>query len=380
MKNKIKKIISLSLLGTITASFCAFTANGAEIINQVTRADVNVDGVVDVLDIIELKDLLINKNVIRKIDKYEMNLINNDFYMSTGNNVFKSYDEVDSFITEHSMPKTFFDNYITESDFDTSVFILLNPNHWNTQYTILDMYSDGEEIYIDVDMQEVQSFAAFNHAILIKINKEDYKDECLSVNYTGSVTTEYPVTSTYHPTTDKPVIYLYPEKETKVDVKLDYNGELMYTYPKYNDGWSVTASPDGTLKDENGRGYSYLFWDGKDDIKWDMSKGFVVKGEDTVAFLQEKLEYMGLTPKEYNEFIVYWMTRMEKNKYNLISFQDDLYTDNAVLDITPKPDSMLRVFMAYKALDEYIEVPEQDLKTFERKGFTVVEWGGGEVK
>ena len=372
MKNKIKKIISLSLLGTITASFCAFTANGAEIINQATRADVNVDGVVDVLDIIELKDILLNKNVIRKIDKYEMNLINNDFYMSTGNNVFKSYDEVNSFITEHSMPKTFFDNYITESDFDTSVFILLNPNHWNTQYIILDMYSDGEEIYIDVDMQEVQSFAAFNHAILIKINKEDYKDECLSVNYRGNYTTT--------PSVEKPIIYLYPEKETKVDVKLDYNGDLMYTYPKYNDGWSVTASPDGTLKDENGRGYSYLFWDGKDDIKWDMSKGFVVKGEDTVAFLQEKLEYMGLTPKEYNEFIVYWMTQMEKNKYNLISFQDDLYTDNAVLDITPKPDSMLRVFMAYKALDEYIEVPEQDLETFERKGFTVVEWGGGEVK
>ena len=35
--------------------------------------------------------------------------------------------------------------------------------------------------------------------------------------------------------------------------------------------------------------------------------------------------------------------------------------------------------MAFKALDKYIEVPEQDLKTFERKGFTVVEWGGAEV-
>ena len=64
----------------------------------------------------------------------------------------------------------------------------------------------------------------------------------------------------------------------------------------------------------------------------------------------------------------------------LISFQEELYTENAVLDITPKPDSMLRIFMAFKALDEYIEVPEQDLKTFERKGFTVVEWGGAEVK
>ncbi len=336
------------------------------------RGDVNSDGVVDVLDIIELKDLLLNKKVIRKIDNYEVDFIKNNNDLPTGNIVFKSYEEVNNYINENNITQDFFDSFISKVDFDTSVFILLNPNHWNSMFEISEMYSDGEEIYIDVDMQAVQSLIAFNNSILIKLNKEDYKDECLSVTYLGAVTTDYP-------TTKKPVIYLYPEKETKVDVKLDYNGELMYTYPKYNDGWSVTASPDGTLKDENGRGYSYLFWDGKDDIKWDMSKGFVVKGEDTVAFLQEKLEYMGLTPKEYNEFIVYWMTRMEKNKYNLISFQDDLYTENAVLDITPKPDSMLRVFMAYKALDEYIEVPEQDLKTFERKGFTVVEWGGAEV-
>ena len=47
----------------------------------------------------------------------------------------------------------------------------------------------------------------------------------------------------------KPVIYLYPEKETEVTVKLNYAGELTCTYPAYNDGWKVSASPDGTLTD-----------------------------------------------------------------------------------------------------------------------------------
>lgn len=111
-----------------------------------------------------------------------------------------------------------------------------------------------------------------------------------------------------------------------------------------------------------------------------MSEGFVVKGEDTADFLREKLEYMGLTPKEYNEFIVYWLPRMQNNKYNLITFQKEKYTDNAVLDITPQPDSILRVFMAYKPLDEYVEIPQQKLDTFDRKGFAVVEWGGTELK
>ena len=89
---------------------------------------------------------------------------------------------------------------------------------------------------------------------------------------------------------------------------------------------------------------------------------------------------MGLTPREYNEFIVYWLPKMQNNEYNLISFQNEEYTDNVRLDISPKPDSTLRVFMAYKALDEKIEVEPQEFEPFERKGFTVVEWGGAQVK
>ena len=141
---------------------------------------------------------------------------------------------------------------------------------------------------------------------------------------------------------DKPVIYLYPEEPTEVTVKLDYNGELTCTYPDYDNGWEVTAYSDGRLINrQDGNEYSYLFWEGKSKIKYDMSKGFVVKGEDTAEFLREKLEYMGLTPKEYNEFIVYWLPQMKENPYNLITFQNAIYTDNAKLDIKPEPDSIL---------------------------------------
>ena len=88
---------------------------------------------------------------------------------------------------------------------------------------------------------------------------------------------------------------------------------------------------------------------------------------------------MGLTPREYNEFIVYWLPQMQNNAYNLITFQTDVYTKNAKLTITPKPDSMLRVFMAYKALEEPIEIGEPVIEPFVRQGFCVVEWGGAEI-
>ena len=179
---------------------------------------------------------------------------------------------------------------------------------------------------------------------------------------------------------EKPVIYLYPEQETTVSVSLDYAGTLTATYPAYENGWHVTAEPDGTLYDETGAEYSYLFWEGESKPDYDFSKGFCVAGADTADFLRETLAEIGLTPKEYNEFIVYWLPKMQENPYNLISFQSERYTDTAKLDIDPEPDSVLRVFMAWKPLSKPQTIEPQTFTPFARDGFTVVEWGGCEVK
>ncbi len=80
---------------------------------------------------------------------------------------------------------------------------------------------------------------------------------------------------------------------------------------------------------------------------------------------------------DYNEFIVYWLPLMQGNKYNLISFQGESYENAAKLDISPAPDSVLRVFMAWKPLEEPIAIQPQMLEPFVREDFTVVEWGGG---
>ncbi|EWM52585.1 hypothetical protein RF007C_08595, partial [Ruminococcus flavefaciens 007c] len=48
--------------------------------------------------------------------------------------------------------------------------------------------------------------------------------------------------------------------------------------------------------------------------------------------------------------------------------------------ITPTPDSMLRIFMTYVPLEDAVDIEPQRLSTFERKGFTVVEWGGSKVQ
>ncbi len=180
----------------------------------------------------------------------------------------------------------------------------------------------------------------------------------------------------------KPVIYLYPEQETDVHVELELTeSELYTTYPKYNGGWDVTAYPDGTLLNKaDGSHHRYLFWDSVNcRTRFDYSKGFCIAGSDTERFLKEKLTYMGLNEEEMNEFIIYWLPKLEHNTYNLIAFQGDVYTDTAKMTITPAPDSECRIFMAYVPLEEPVEIEPQELEPFERKGFAVVEWGGAEI-
>lgn len=180
------------------------------------------------------------------------------------------------------------------------------------------------------------------------------------------------------PRAKKPAIYLYPTKTTEVTVKLKFKGTLTTTYPAYDagSGWKVTAHPDGTLVDKSDKTYSYLFWEGLSKTHYDMSHGFVIKGKDTASFLEKTLSTIGLDSKQRNDFITFWLPQMQNNPYNLISFQSKAYTDSAVLEISPKPDSILRVFMAYKRLEQPISVPQQTVKPFVHKGFTVIEWGG----
>ena len=68
---------------------------------------------------------------------------------------------------------------------------------------------------------------------------------------------------------------------------------------------------------------------------------------------------------------------MENNKKNLVYFEltEEREASNKLI-ITPKPDSLLRVSIHIKKVNEKVNITEQKLKTFKRSGFTAVEWGG----
>lgn len=177
-------------------------------------------------------------------------------------------------------------------------------------------------------------------------------------------------------TAGKPVIYLYPQKETDVNVEVSFDGNFTFTYPEYNDGWTVIARPDGTIT-SGATEYPYLFWEGKVlNYTPIFNEGFLVSKKETVSFLEEKLEILGLNEKERADFITYWAPQLIKNDFNIIKFDTEEYASKVSLSITPNPDSIIRGFMVYKVANGNENIKKQELVKVQRKGFVAVEWGG----
>lgn len=176
----------------------------------------------------------------------------------------------------------------------------------------------------------------------------------------------------------KPIIYLYPERETELTVTLGNSERLACVYPAYNGGWNVLAQPDGTLTDlSTGRGLYALYWEGIPGDFAQTDEGFCVAGCDTAAFLEEKLALLGLNEREAEEMIVYWLPLMEDNAYNYIRFATAEEIETYMpLSFSVQPDSVIRVLMLTKPLDAPVEVTEQVIETPVREGFVAAEWGG----
>lgn len=185
------------------------------------------------------------------------------------------------------------------------------------------------------------------------------------------------MTTSGRSTLDKPILYLYPEKEMNVKVYFENNELLTTTYPKFNNLWDVRVLPDSSIYDKDGKYYYALYWEEIPTKEIDFSTGFYVSGDNAIEFLEEKLSIIGLNDKERNEFIMYWLPVLENNKHNLVYFElTNEKQDGNKLIIEPKPDSLLRVTMHVKKVSKKTKIQEQKLTTFERKGFVAVEWGG----
>jgi len=185
---------------------------------------------------------------------------------------------------------------------------------------------------------------------------------------------------------EKPIIYLYPEKMQNIHVEVK-NVDFTTVYPDYDGGWDVRAQRDGTLqlcqKDgeplDKGREYYALYYEGETSLREDWQRGFTVEKKDYKGFLEKKLRILGLSDREAEEFILYWLPRMEKYPSVDLHFAEQSLLDEKVpLEISPKPDTVIRVFMQWRKHLDGKNIPQQELSPVARKGYIAVEWGGSE--
>lgn len=183
---------------------------------------------------------------------------------------------------------------------------------------------------------------------------------------------------------EKPVIYVYPEHTMDINIQLNVNGELGFTYPKYNNGWNVNADPDGTIR-TNGKTFDYLFWDAATTVNLNSieeESGFIIDRDSLSGFFETQLTAMGLNARERQDFITYWCPLMQVNERNYIHFMfNEEYSEVATLSVNPKPDQLFRVFMIWSDGSQIAptRIQPQTISSCSRNGFTVIEWGGAEV-
>ena len=184
----------------------------------------------------------------------------------------------------------------------------------------------------------------------------------------------------YPPNVKKPIIYFYPEEEMDLEVTYVQEERLLTTYPKYEDGWNIHLKEDGTFTvPGSDREYYALFFDEKPNYVCDFDEGFYVTKENATTFLEEKMDFIGYTNREVDEFIMFWLPVLENNEKSLVYFeQTEERNEECPLLFSVEPETIIRTIIHIKKVDEATSIKEQELRHYERKGFTVTEWGGTE--
>ena len=177
----------------------------------------------------------------------------------------------------------------------------------------------------------------------------------------------------------KPAVYLYPQKESDIHVRVEPLGEMLITIPTYpKDGWRVKAYPNGDIFHE-GLKFDYLFYEASipDELIILPKEGYVVSYDSLSIFIPDLVSKLGLNEKETRQFTEYWVKVLPKSPYYQIKIvEQSVLGKISPLYIIPSPQTSIRVTLHFTPLEAEAELPEPNLVTPERKGFTVSEWGG----
>ncbi|MCX7021700.1 MAG: hypothetical protein NTW26_05405 [bacterium] len=201
-------------------------------------------------------------------------------------------------------------------------------------------------------------------------------DETFEKTLTFSLDTDYQLTVSLEEADGiaKPNIYIYPVEETEVRVRLDFpaGGMLTVSDPPYGEGWTVTVTHEGTIDGE----HTFLFYEARSGGKVQREEGWVVARGDLGTFFRENLTATGFYENEIEDFVEFWVPRLDDRPFFALYPQyDPIYDGMVGLEVEPEPWTVIRLAYAVEGLDEVFDLMPATIPAREIGGFTVHEWG-----
>ena len=174
----------------------------------------------------------------------------------------------------------------------------------------------------------------------------------------------------------KPNIYIYPTQKINLILKVVFpqGGSITESIPFYNGMWNIAVEPSGLIDNQ----YTYLYYECKIADRFNYESGWKVEGNQLEQFFRNNLTLTGFIETEIQDFIDYWIPRLELSDDYLIYPQ---YVEDIAplieLQFSNEPENLLRLLYVIetKQSDKEINLDEPMIPQFERLGFTVTEWG-----
>lgn len=173
----------------------------------------------------------------------------------------------------------------------------------------------------------------------------------------------------------KPNIYIYPNEPIDLSVKLNFpkGGKIVTSIPEYGTGWNIVVDTSGLINNT----YSYLFYESTQPDVWQRNYGWIIQIDKLELFFRQNMTDYGFNKREINDFIEYWIPRLNDYQFYSIYPQTESIIDDVIqLDISKQPENILRLFYVIKGhnqLQDKLAAP--NIESFEREGYFVTEWG-----
>jgi len=179
-----------------------------------------------------------------------------------------------------------------------------------------------------------------------------------------------------------PFLYFYPKEKTNLSVTPIF--EIIYGDPEIPEkSWKFLAYPEGRLE-INGetkiiRSRLYYEYNPAKFSLTEPKEGFVIVGENWKEFIKYLAFRLGLKENEIFDLTADFgntLKGLRPSRYLKISLADQKEIErNLPLKINPKPESFTRIHFLVSSLDDFVVLPEPEIKPIIRNGFTALEIG-----